>query len=143
MMASPGTGMALFAMALGVLVIANDFTALNVALPAIEQDFDVDVGTVQWVLAGTESGEAAFADFRTSVADEVLDVVRDSFVAGVQLSFRVVAAIAVLGLVVALLGVRPEGQAPAETPDPPRTPDPAEPSPDPAERSAPQSPEPA
>ena len=37
--------MALFAMGLGVLVIANDFTALNVALPAIETDFDIDVGT--------------------------------------------------------------------------------------------------
>jgi EmrB/QacA subfamily drug resistance transporter len=42
--------MALLAMGLGVLVIANDFTALNVALPAIEEDFDVDVGTVQWVI---------------------------------------------------------------------------------------------
>src|SRR5215208_6620882 len=47
---SPSTNMALFAMGLGVLVIANDFTALNVALPAIEQDFNVDVGTVQWVI---------------------------------------------------------------------------------------------
>ena len=46
----PGHGMALFAMGLGVLVIANDFTALNVALPAIEQDFDVDVGTIQWTI---------------------------------------------------------------------------------------------
>jgi EmrB/QacA subfamily drug resistance transporter len=45
-----GTAMALVAMGLGVLVIANDFTALNVALPAIEEDFDVDVGTVQWVI---------------------------------------------------------------------------------------------
>lgn len=42
--------MALVAMGLGVFVIANDFTALNVALPAIEQDFDVDVGSVQWVI---------------------------------------------------------------------------------------------
>ncbi len=42
--------MALLAMGLGVIVIANDFTALNVALPAIEQDFDVDVGTAQWVI---------------------------------------------------------------------------------------------
>src|SRR3990170_1406527 len=47
---APGTVMALVAMGLGVLVIANDFTALNVALPAIEEDFDVDVGTVQWVI---------------------------------------------------------------------------------------------
>jgi EmrB/QacA subfamily drug resistance transporter len=45
-----GTKVALFAMALGVIVIANDFTALNVALPAIEEDFDVDVGTVQWTV---------------------------------------------------------------------------------------------
>ncbi|MCB0866970.1 MAG: MFS transporter [Solirubrobacterales bacterium] len=45
-----GTIMALVAMALGVFVIANDFTALNVALPAIEHDFDVDVGSVQWVV---------------------------------------------------------------------------------------------
>jgi EmrB/QacA subfamily drug resistance transporter len=47
---APGTVMALLAMGLGVIVIANDFTALNVALPAIEQDFNVDVGTVQWVI---------------------------------------------------------------------------------------------
>ena len=37
-------------MGLGVIVIANDFTALNVALPSIEHDFNVDVGTVQWVI---------------------------------------------------------------------------------------------
>jgi EmrB/QacA subfamily drug resistance transporter len=37
-------------MGLGVLVIANDFTALNVALPAIEEDFDVDVSTAQWLI---------------------------------------------------------------------------------------------
>jgi EmrB/QacA subfamily drug resistance transporter len=45
-----GTKLALFAMGVGVLVIANDFTALNVALPAMEQDFDVDVGTIQWTV---------------------------------------------------------------------------------------------
>jgi MFS family permease len=40
------------AMAWAVLVIANDFTALSVALPAIEADFDADVTTVQWVISG-------------------------------------------------------------------------------------------
>ena len=45
-----GTVMALVAMASRVFVIANDFTALSVALPAIEQDFDADVSTVQWVI---------------------------------------------------------------------------------------------
>ena len=41
-------------------------------------------------------------------------MVEESFVAGVQFSFRVVGAIAVVGLVVALLGVRPADSA--ETP---------------------------
>jgi EmrB/QacA subfamily drug resistance transporter len=44
------TVLALAAMGLAVLVIANDFTALSVALPAIERRFDTDVGTVQWVI---------------------------------------------------------------------------------------------
>jgi EmrB/QacA subfamily drug resistance transporter len=40
------------AMALAVLVIANDFTALSVALPAIEGEFGADLTTVQWVITG-------------------------------------------------------------------------------------------
>jgi EmrB/QacA subfamily drug resistance transporter len=40
------------AMALAVLAIANDFTALSVALPAIEADLGADVTTVQWVISG-------------------------------------------------------------------------------------------
>ena len=56
-----GTKLALFAMGLGVIVIANDFTALNVALPAIEQDFDVDVGTVQWVDQRLRASSSAWA----------------------------------------------------------------------------------
>jgi predicted MFS family arabinose efflux permease len=40
--------MALVAMALAVFVVANDFTALSVALPQIEHDFNADVSTVQW-----------------------------------------------------------------------------------------------
>jgi EmrB/QacA subfamily drug resistance transporter len=47
---APGTVMALVAMGLGVLVIANDFTALNVAIPPIEEDFDTNVDTSQWVI---------------------------------------------------------------------------------------------
>jgi EmrB/QacA subfamily drug resistance transporter len=41
----------LVAMALAVFVVANDVTALSVALPAIESDFDADVGTAQWVIS--------------------------------------------------------------------------------------------
>ena len=72
---------------------------------------------IHGVLTGTESGQAAFSDFRTSVADRVLAVVKDSFVAGAQFSFRVVAGIAVVGLLIAILAVRParEDEAPADT----------------------------
>ena len=42
----------LVAMFVAVLVIANDFTALSVALPAIEIAFSSDVTTVQWVITG-------------------------------------------------------------------------------------------
>ncbi len=45
-----GTLFALLAMALAVFVIANDVTALSVALPEIERQFDSDVSTVQWVI---------------------------------------------------------------------------------------------
>jgi EmrB/QacA subfamily drug resistance transporter len=45
-----GTWLALGAMAISVFVIANDVTALSVALPEIEKDFDTDVTTVQWVI---------------------------------------------------------------------------------------------
>jgi len=41
---------ALAAMVAAVFVIANDFTALSVALPNIEREFDSDVSTVQWVI---------------------------------------------------------------------------------------------
>lgn len=47
---APGTVMALFAMALGVFVIGNDFTALGVAIPAIESDLNTDIATSQWVI---------------------------------------------------------------------------------------------
>jgi Major Facilitator Superfamily len=44
------TLLALVAMALAVFVIANDVTALSVALPSIERDFNADVSSVQWVI---------------------------------------------------------------------------------------------
>jgi MFS family permease len=39
-------------MGLAVLVIANDFTASAVALPAMQAAFDADITTVQWVING-------------------------------------------------------------------------------------------
>ncbi|HEV7773863.1 MAG TPA: MFS transporter [Conexibacter sp.] len=44
------TKLALVATGLAIFVVANDFTALAVALPAIERDFHVDVSTVQWTI---------------------------------------------------------------------------------------------
>jgi len=37
-------------MGIAVIVIANDFSAINVALPTIERDFDTNVNTAQWVV---------------------------------------------------------------------------------------------
>ncbi|HEY2715126.1 MAG TPA: MFS transporter [Solirubrobacterales bacterium] len=49
-----GTGnstlLALFAMGVAVVVIANDFSAINVALPTMEKDFDTNINTIQWVV---------------------------------------------------------------------------------------------
>lgn len=46
------TLLALFAMGLGVFVVANDFTALSVAIPNIESDLNTDLTTAQWVING-------------------------------------------------------------------------------------------
>src|SRR3954462_12163820 len=37
-------------MAISVLVVANDFTAMSVALTTIERDLNADLSTVQWVI---------------------------------------------------------------------------------------------
>jgi len=49
-MISSGTRLALIAMGIAVFVIANDFSAINVAIPQIEEDFKTDVSTAQWVV---------------------------------------------------------------------------------------------
>jgi len=37
-------------MGIAVVVIANDFSAINVALPTMERDFDTNINTIQWVV---------------------------------------------------------------------------------------------
>ena len=49
---SKATILGMAAMGVAVLVVANDFTALSVALPAIERELHTDVTTVQWVING-------------------------------------------------------------------------------------------
>jgi EmrB/QacA subfamily drug resistance transporter len=44
------TWLALLAMGISVVVIANDFSAINVALPTMEKDFHANVNTMQWVI---------------------------------------------------------------------------------------------
>lgn len=44
------TWLALLAMGISVIVIANDFSAINVALPTMEKDFHTNVNTIQWVI---------------------------------------------------------------------------------------------
>ncbi len=47
---SRSTILALLAMAVAVIVIANDFSAINVALPTMEKDFSTNINTIQWVV---------------------------------------------------------------------------------------------
>jgi EmrB/QacA subfamily drug resistance transporter len=47
-----GSWLALVAMGLGVFVIANDFTALSVAIPNIESDLHTTLNKAQWVING-------------------------------------------------------------------------------------------
>jgi hypothetical protein len=71
-------------------------------------------------LAGTDAAEAALAELPTAAMDRIVDIVRDSFVVGIQTSFRVVAGIAVLGVIVSLLfvGGRLLGRKPTPTAPP-------------------------
>ncbi len=74
---------------------------------------DQQASVIHGVLVGTDPGQTAFSDFSTSVADRVLAVVKDSFVAGAQFSFRIVGALALIGLLIAIVGVRPDPVAEA------------------------------
>jgi EmrB/QacA subfamily drug resistance transporter len=49
---SKSTILGMIAMAVAVFVVANDFTALSVAIPAIEKTFGTSVNTTQWVING-------------------------------------------------------------------------------------------
>jgi MFS family permease len=41
-----------FAMGLGILAVAINITAINVAIPTIEKTFNADVETIQWLVNG-------------------------------------------------------------------------------------------
>ncbi|MEX1102381.1 MAG: MFS transporter [Actinomycetota bacterium] len=50
--ASKGSALTLVAMGISVLILANDFSALNVAIPEIEADLGASLDTTQWVING-------------------------------------------------------------------------------------------
>lgn len=43
---------ALTALTFAIFLIANDFTAFSVAIPAMQKHFHADISTMQWVING-------------------------------------------------------------------------------------------
>ena len=73
---------------------------------------DAEVGVLDGALAGTESAGEILARFSARTADRLLEIVRESFAAGMQWGFRLVAALALAGVLVSVLFVGgPEGEA--------------------------------
>jgi hypothetical protein len=60
---------------------------------------------VHGILAGTESARDALERLPAAVAERITELVREAFVAGMQWAFRLVAALALLGVVVSVLAV--------------------------------------
>jgi MFS family permease len=66
---------------------------------------DSEIHDVQGVLAGTESAAQVLTRQGAATADRLTELVREAFVSGMTWSFRVVAALAFAGVVVAVLSV--------------------------------------
>jgi MFS family permease len=64
-----------------------------------------EVDALQGALAGTESATEILRRFSERTAERLLELVREAFAAGMQWSFRLVAALALCGLVVSVLFV--------------------------------------
>jgi hypothetical protein len=57
------------------------------------------------LLTGTDAATSALAELSSRTQQEIEQIVRDSFVTGLQTSFKVVAAIAVIGFVISVVFV--------------------------------------
>ena len=82
-----------------------------------------EVDALHGALAGTESSTEILARFSRGVADRILELIREAFAAGMQWAFRLVAALALVGVVISVLFVggsllHPDEQ-PAEPAQPP------------------------
>jgi EmrB/QacA subfamily drug resistance transporter len=75
--------------------------AANLGIGAKPKDLDA----VHGILAGTDSAHKVLATFPQDVADRLVSLAGDAFVAGMQWAFRVDAALAFGGFIVALLFV--------------------------------------
>jgi EmrB/QacA subfamily drug resistance transporter len=64
-----------------------------------------ELDAVHGVLAGTDSAAQVLSTFPGSIGDRLVELVRDAFIAGMQWSFRVVAGLAFVGLVISALFV--------------------------------------
>ncbi len=64
-----------------------------------------EVDALHGALAGTESAAEILRRFSSEAADRIIELVRDAFAAGMQWAFRLVAVLALLGLVVSVLFV--------------------------------------
>ena len=64
-----------------------------------------EVDTLHGALAGTESSTEILARFSRGVADRLLELIREAFAAGMQWAFRLVAALALVGVIISVLFV--------------------------------------
>jgi hypothetical protein len=83
---------------------------------------DHESAVLHGILAGTDSAVAALSELSSAVQAEILEIVRVSFVDGLDTSLKVVAAVAFVGLLVAVRWVGndpdPEPEAAEDAPGP-------------------------
>jgi predicted MFS family arabinose efflux permease len=84
-----------------------------------------DIQDVQGVLAGTDSAAQVIERLGGSAADRLLELVREAFVSGLTWSFRLVALLALAGLLVSIFFVGGSLLGRRSRPEPAPSPDPA------------------
>ncbi len=62
-------------------------------------------GVLHGLLAGTDASESALAKLSQGAADRIMNIVRESFVTGIQTSFKVIAVVALVGFAISVLYV--------------------------------------
>jgi hypothetical protein len=78
---------------------------------------NADVDALHGALAGTESSAEILARFSRGVADRLLELIRDAFAAGMQWAFRLVAALALVGVLISVFSVGGSLRGPRAAPE--------------------------